>query len=347
MRTKATFCLDERRVRAQSGLTMLEATVVVTLLTGMVLAIDSLLMGSVSTDRTVRRLTRVREATEVTLGALRDSLEVAVFLAQENDVGRRYLDSLDIDRAPPMLGGRLPIVDQAGIFHRERLGEKSTGNILLFAEHERTISFTASSGSLYRVPIYRMHLVYLANLPDPRRVSKPGFDLCRWVSEPMADAGRIEAIQDPDDQIEVIQRLLAGNGAEGRAGAGLSLAWRVAEDPALDTTFQRLTSIGTLAKVLPGPRSVRPDRDALVRRLSPQRLAVATNDAPDRFGVARFARKDLSGPGYPHGFEVQVIGSDSSRRILVSLSILEPGAGELDACWHQHVVAYASQGVAR
>ena len=47
-----------------------------------------------------------------------------------------------------------------------------------------------------------------------------------------------------------------------------------------------------------------------------------TNYAPANFGVGAFSVLDNSGDGYPHGFEVQIIGPSSGRQVLLHLIVV-------------------------
>jgi hypothetical protein len=48
---------------------------------------------------------------------------------------------------------------------------------------------------------------------------------------------------------------------------------------------------------------------------------VATNYAKTQMGVGRFGIMTMSGGGFPHGFEVQIVGSPAARQVLLHLSI--------------------------
>ena len=72
------------------------------------------------------------------------------------------------------------------------------------------------------------------------------------------------------------------------------------------------------------PWEIEADEDGLSRAnlLSYRHHSVATNYARDAMRVGRFSVRDDAGDGFPHGFEVQVVGPTSARQLMVHLVVV-------------------------
>jgi len=56
--------------------------------------------------------------------------------------------------------------------------------------------------------------------------------------------------------------------------------------------------------------------------LSYRHHSVATNFARAAMGVARYGLTDPADGGFPHGFEIQLVGPSSARQVMVHLVIV-------------------------
>ena len=56
-------------------------------------------------------------------------------------------------------------------------------------------------------------------------------------------------------------------------------------------------------------------------------FSVATNHAPASIGIGKFSVTDNSGNGFPHGFEVQIIGPSSGRQVMLHLLLANTRPG--------------------
>lgn len=128
----------------------------------------------------------------------------------------------------------------------------------------------------------------------------------------------------------------------------IQVVWKVGAELTTADTLRSITDTGDLADSPPDDRTAwrllrRPDL-ATVELFKKNNLSVATNHAPDRFGVSRFALRDDTGIGFPHGFEIQIAGAGSARKILVNLSVTQRKHGMNRVFFRQHVVASTPRG---
>jgi hypothetical protein len=286
------------------------------------------------------------------LAQLRMDLASSIFLPQQNAAGEAYLQILDLSQSPVPLAGRLPVIDQTGIFRKESSGGTFTGNRLCFAEVVRTDNYECISTRRYRVPVYRFHYYYLTPIGAGPQPDHPwGLDLCHWVSEDLADASRIEGITDDTDRREVLRHLRSGSPDHvGERHPPIVVAWRVGAPADVTRTWLAITDQDTVQEQPPPGRSngwriLRNPRLSRIRFLEESHLSVATNFAAARFGVARFADVSSAGAGFPHGFEVQIVGTAGARKVLVALALVEQRKAEALAFFRQHTVASVPQGV--
>jgi hypothetical protein len=276
------------------------------------------------------------------LDEIQADLTEAVKIYQGDAIGIDLIDKLDLpDDAPPIPFTRLPQLMGGGDeFHREITAGARTGNALLFAArtHTRRIhcqrrvasasdsaSASASASAtgeavverVYKLEIHRLLYYYLSACGDgPRPGSGAGLNLCRFVSEPLADVAQLEEIDHPDD-LAVVLRELAVEGVTG--------AWR--RDLVGSRDCYRLAG----AALVSADR-IRPDpRRSSAGMLDAALFSVATNHAPKSYGVGELGLETEVDGGFPHGFELQIVGSGSTRRMMVHLTIIASDPGSTSA----------------
>jgi hypothetical protein len=66
----------------------------------------------------------------------------------------------------------------------------------------------------------------------------------------------------------------------------------------------------------------RDDKHSKHDRLWPRGLSIATNWARANLGVSRFGIASQTGDGFPHGFEIQIVGPAAARQVLIHMSLL-------------------------
>ena len=319
----------EEQGEAEGGFTFVEVTIVMTILVGMILIVSQLFLTTNQAQEVARRLNMTTDVTREVLQDIRAQAITSVRLFENNAVGNAYLGLLDLTGVQPAINSTLPTIDVAGNFRQEAGPGVLTGNTLLFARHDWTDEFTCLSGNSYLLEIYRLVRIYLRNEDGgPQPGTSVGLNLCRWVGEPMVDGSQVNRISDPVDQAEVLEHLrLRTPDADGVQHPSVALVWIVGEDPAALDTFRQIEPTGTLSSTPVAPRSptwevlqdpVESSAELLFRNL----YSVATNYAPSKIGLGKFSVLDTMGDGFPHGFEVQIIGPSSGRQVLLHLIVV-------------------------
>jgi hypothetical protein len=236
---------------------------------------------------------------------------------------------------------------------KDLAGSEKTGNSLLFVRHAWADTFTCTSTETYRVDVYRMVRYFLRQDGGGPIPSTPwGLNLAKWVSEPLINGAQIDAIADPTDQIEVLQHLRTSTADdEGDTHAAATVVWMVGEDPGVAGTFRQILTDGSLSLTPQLPRNspweieIAPS-SSRADILAYRHFSVASNYAQANMGVSRFAiRNDTTaGVGFPHGFEVQVVGTSSARQVLLHLVLVTTNMSGLKAYFSGQVIQAVREG---
>jgi type II secretory pathway pseudopilin PulG len=316
---------------AQGGFTFVEVTIAAALVLILAWLVASLIIDGTRAQKYAERQARVTEITQDIVDEMRSSLGASIRILGADAVGQNYRNRLVLQQGmrTPLATGRLPSIVAAGSFDQELPFELRTGNELLLARFAWTDEFRTETDSIYRVDVYRLEFWYLT--PDgqgPREGAPDGLNLSRWVSEPLADSVQIDRIADPAEREAVCRHLReATPGTDGRMRDPVSVVWHVGEDPDTAGTFLSIREDGTLENSPPAGRPASWEIHGDIRLSDPDILvyrhhSVATNFARPVMGVGRFGLKSPDGDGFPHGFEVQVIGPSAARQILLHLSLV-------------------------
>ncbi len=318
-----------RPLRRQTGFSMIELIITATIVIILVYMVTTLSISGTDAQKFAERANRATEISQNLLDDVRAELTSSVRLFHDDAVGNGYLGIIDWTGASPPITSTLPRLDSTGIFERDS-GTPKTGNLLMFAKHAWSDEYvTPTNSARYRVDVYRILVYYLAEEDSgPEPGSPIGLNLCRYVSEPMVDGGQIDKISDATDQAEFLEHLRTGTAdANGRTHTPLNLIWVLGGDPATAGTFRQILSLGVISATPAPPRAVTwqitCDTTASSRGLLTYRHhSIASNYAPAVMGVGRFGIIDNSGDGFPHGFELQMIGPSSARQVLLRTSIV-------------------------
>ena len=328
--------VGERR-SAEAGFSLLEALVSATILMTMVFVVSTLSMSGTNAQKYSERVGRVTEISQDLVDEIRGHLQSSVRLFHDDAIGAAYRNLLALPAAPVPLNSSLPRLEAAAIFERDPAVGGKTGNQLLFAKHAWTTEFECASSNRHRIDVYRVVCYYLA-IEDagPQPNSAVGLNLCRFVSEPLADGKQIDRIPDPADQIEVLEHLRDGTpGADGRTFPPVAVVWRLGDAPATVGTLRQIDGLGALVTSPIAPRGpgweLLPDvRQSSNGLLSYRMHSIATNFAPAAMRVGQFgvvSNTANGGAGFPHGFEVQLIGPASARQVLLLFSVVSTNRG--------------------
>ncbi len=323
------------RAALAAGFTLLETLIASTLLIMLVFLVVTLSDDAASAQRYAARITRATELGQDIVSEMRRYVSSSVRLFHNNADGAGYLDRVELAFDAERLVGRLPQMRSTAIFERDT-GTTITGNVLLFARHAWTDTYTCfGSGNTYGLDVYRMCGYYLRPDGDGLVVNSAiGLNLCRYVSEPVVSGEQIDAILDAADRGEIFRNLLDGRTTSDLIAQPdpvhppLQVVWRVNGQPDTVGTFREIDPAGLVLSdnpLPPRPARWRIGRDLALSNdglLQFRHYSVATNWAPPACGVGRFSQLSATGEGFPHGFEVQFIGPASARQVLLRLSIV-------------------------
>lgn len=311
-----------------SGFTLVEMVVTAALLGMLVYAVSTLAVSGGEAQEYARRLNRATEISHDLIDQVRTEMVSCVRVFGNDTEGTENLALLDLGGAPaPLAGLRLPVLSPTAIIQPDTPTLEITGNSLFFARLAWSDRFECASGREYLVDVYRWIYYYLT--PEdggPGPGSPIGLNVVRIESEPLVDAVAIDRITDPADQEEVLEHLRDGTpGADGVAHARCEVVWRRGGLPSLTGTLRMIENDGTLGNT---PSGGRPSTWTILRSanevpglLSYRHHSVATNFARSNWGVGRYSVIDPGGGGFPHGFEVQVVGPATARQTLLHVVI--------------------------
>jgi type II secretory pathway pseudopilin PulG len=314
-----------------AGYSLVEVIIAAVLLAMMIFAVATLSLSGTEAQEYARRLNRVTEVTQDVLDQVRLELVSSVRLFGNNAEGNANLAVLDLAGAPAPLGGlRLPTIDANGSVRADTAGNEITGNTMFFTRLAWSDRFVCSSGNEYLIDVYRW--VYYYMTPEdggPAAGSSVGLNLVRVLSEPLIDGSAIDRITDPTDQSEVLLHMLnATPDALGTTHSPTEVVWLRGNDPSVTGTLRQIDpSTGTLEDD-PITATGRPDPWRVLRAeanvqgmLAYRHHSIATVHARPSFGVGRFSVVSMAGSGFPHGFEVQIVGPSSARQVLLHMVV--------------------------
>jgi hypothetical protein len=316
-----------KKTSGEAGYSMIELVISSVLLAGMIYVVTSLSLSGGQAQEYSRRLNRVTEITQQLIDDMRLELVSSVRIFGNNAEGVANLAALDLQGAPPPLAGMLlPTVSANETVRTDTVGSEITGNSMFFAKLAWSDSYICTSSTEYLVDVYRWVYFYLtpeSGGPDP---SHPiGLNIVRIVSEPLINAASIDRITDPVDQAEVLLHLLnATADANGVTHDASEMVWIRGGLPAVSGTFRQIDpSDGSLSSnsiyPRPDPFEVARSDQTATGLLSYRHHSVASIYSLPVFGVGRYGLIDEGEGGFPHGFEIQVVGPSSARQVLIHM----------------------------
>lgn len=319
-----------RSMRSQSGFSLIELVIASSLLGLLVMAVSTLAVSGGQAQDFTRRLSRATEVTQDIVDQMRLEMVSSVRVFGDDAEGRANLDILNLDGAPKGLGtSRLPLVSPNNTVARDSAGNKITGNSLFFTRLAWSDRFVCASGKEYLIDVYRWIYYYLTPVDGGPKAGSPlGLNLVRVVSEPLIDAAGVDGIDDAVDQEEVLLHLLEGTAdANGEVHAPAQLVWLRGGLPSDLGTIRQITS--TNGKLSEDPIEGRDDPWRIQRAssevdelLSYRHHSVASIYSLPAYGVGRYGVIDEGDTGFPHGFEVQVVGPSSARQVMLHLVVV-------------------------
>jgi hypothetical protein len=312
--------------RRSAGFTIVELMISAVLITVMAVAVGRMSLSGADAQGYAARLNRVTELNQDLIDRMRLELVSSVRLFTRGTEGDGNRALLDLTGMPaPLATSVLPTLAAGSQVQADTVGAEITGNSLFFAKLAWTDRFVCSSGGEYLVDVYRWVYYYQALEGSSLTPGSPtGLDFVRFTSEPLADAAGIDRITDLNDRAELLQHLATGTAdADGLVRDRTEVIWRRGADPAITGTLRYIDSSGLMSNdpggSRPDPWQVLPATQRAQGLLRHRHHSLATNSAPAGWGAARFGVMSDVGEGFPHGFEVQVVGPSSARQVLLHL----------------------------
>jgi len=318
-----------RSMRSQSGFSMIELVIASSLLGLLVMAVSTLAVSGGQAQDFTRRLSRATEVTQDIVDQMRLEMVSSVRVFGADAEGNANLGILDLVGAPKGLSPfRLPVVSPNNVVARDTVGSEITGNSLFFTRLAWTDRFVCTSGREYMVDVYRWILYYLTAVDGGPKAGSPlGLNLVRVVSEPLVDAAGVDGIDDPVDQEEMLLHLLEGTAdANGQTHAKAQLVWLRGGLPSAVGTIRQIASLDGKLSDTPiegreDPWRIHRSSETVDELLSYRHHSVASIYSLPAYGVGRYGLVDPAEDGFPHGFEVQVVGPSSARQVMLHLVV--------------------------
>jgi len=317
------------RRASQAGFSFIEVTVASVMLLALAYLVATLSISGMDAQKYSERMARVTEITQDMVDEMRNGLASSVRLFSDDALGTAYFGIIDTSNLQaPTASGKLPKLSPNGLIEKDTVGAEKTGNTLFFARFAWTDEFSVTSGTVYRIDVYRMECFYLSSDGGGPKAGEPdGLNLCHWVGEPLADGSQVDGISDPIDQAEVLLHLSSRTpDINGVVHDQVELVWKVGDDPTVAGTLRQIDSTGGMSNSPLSPRSsgweILPEVSMSRTMLYYRHHSVISNYAPPVMGVGRFGIIDNSGEGFPHGLEIQIVGPASARQVLLHLTVV-------------------------
>lgn len=321
----------QAEAKRQSGLTVVELLIVSVILLVLAGAIGTMAVRGQDAQDYVERQGAVTTTTQDLIERIRQDIGSSTRLWGNDVEGDAFLNGIDRERFAGLEGERLPLISSTDTFKKDVIAKEKTGNVLLFAVHDRTDTFDLNEGAgeveNVRVAIYRIHAYYLhaRQGADPAQ-SIDGLDLVRWVSEPLADRMQIEAIAEPAKKERLLVHLYGGTNPDNPLFPypPVRLLWQPGEE--FGQAFRIIRESGQIDNV-EHDFVVPADQRRTKQLLTHLGMSVASNLAGDVRGIGKFGIVQDVGAGFPHGFEVQIVGPAAARQVLAHLTVVSNDEG--------------------
>lgn len=313
-----------------AGFSMIELVIASSLLGLMIMAVSTLAVSGGEAQEFSKRLSRATEVTQDIVDQMRLEMVSCVRVFGNDTEGNANRALLDLTGAPaPLSTGRLPSVSPNQTLQKDTASLQITGNSLFFTRLAWSDRFVCASGKEYLVDVYRWVYYYLTSVDGgPQPDHGVGLNLVRVLSEPLIDAAGIDRITDATDQAEVLLHLATGTAdANGVTHAPATVVWVRGGLPATSGTLRQIDlDDGSLSvdpiDGRPDPWQILRSTDEVDELLTYRHHSVGTNYARASFGVGRYGLVSNAGEGFPHGFEVQIVGPSSARQVMLHLVVI-------------------------
>jgi hypothetical protein len=338
----------------QDGFTMIEMVIATIMLLTLSFLVTNMIISGNDAHKYADRLGRATEITQETLDDISAELQEAVRLFEDDTLGQAYAACLQPwPEASPLGSSRMPRFKLIGILDKDLLGSEMTGNDFMFVRHAWVDTFNCSSGQSYSLDVYRLVRYYMKVEGDGPTTKNPyGLNLVKWTSEPVVSGAQLDKVSDAADLWEILTHLHdATPDASNISHSPINLVWMLDQDPSELSTFRQILSDGTLTDFSEPPRAEHWEFERDDQLSSPGLLfyrhhSVATNYSQSNQGGSRVGIRNDStaGVGFPHGFEIQVVGSAAARKVLIHMTTVSTNAKGLRAFYDGQAVVVVREG---
>lgn len=231
----------------------------------------------------------------------------AARLFTDTAADRDYLTAMAVGNELLAAGNQLPVLTKLGLFDRDPMGTRETGNIVFVGSRRDRIAITVETNSgpaTYYAQTYQF-TIYTTRSHDDR------IDALRWVSVPVVAYWDLMEIEPDLDRAAAITQL---------HDSGLRHAW----DPNSDRAggLFVLLSAGAMSPLAAEDRvgGAYDERGVLITASRP--MCVVPNQGITQLPVPEFA---TPAGAFPGGFEVKIDGGASGKLLLFRM-VLESTA---------------------
>jgi len=235
-------------------------------------------------------------------------LTQAHIIHQNDTLGTAYISKLNLDPSYPIItNAKLPVADSNGQISVDTTTSR-TGNALLFVQELPHFSGEGLA-TTRRVDTYRFTFYYLSKVNRAIGAKSESLRLIKWTSIPFADYAQVMSLTGADRTAFVVN-LFAG---------GIRYLCIPRNMP--DSAFYAVEEDGSISAAQ-NYIIQRSNAISVIGSLGTGFATVAWNNA-DNFEISsvvpKFTNGHMYGDGFPHGFEIQVVGVPAARKVMVRL----------------------------
>lgn len=321
---RSTSSADRPARSREAGFSVIEVVMVMAGLAALGVMFGETMIVSLGADRYVSAFNAAATKGQRSSNEIEEDLTAARRVYSNDAEGRAYAAATEAfgpsrpNGIPkPLLTSLLPLTDPLGTFAPDTQARQTTGNSLLFVREQGSAVVDTEEGPVarsLRFDLFRFVGYYLTKKPGPTVGGNPDrLDLIRWQSVPFASLSQANGIFDPVERAEALATL--------RADFGVGHLWDAGQP----------VEIAFYAVDVDGSVSVSPESEFTIRSDAAQparaffldkRSSVAWNGGETQVPVPKYGYRHDASDGFPHGFELKIIGQAGSRQMLVRLALL-------------------------
>jgi len=309
---------------SEAGFSVVEVILVMAALAALGVMFGETMIVSLGADRYVSAFNAAATKGQRSSNEIEEDLTAARRVYSNDAEGRAYAAATDAfgstrpSTVPkPIKSSLLPLTDPLGTFAPDTSTHQVTGNAALFVREQGSALIETEEGPsprTLRFDLFRFVAYYLTKKPGPTVGGNPDrLDLIRWQSVPFASRVQAIAITDPTERAEALAAL--------RADFGVEHLWEPGE--LVEAAFFEVDSDGLVSTTPTEEFVIRSDQMAGIHEFFlDKRSSVAWNGGETQVPVPKYGFRNDSTDGFPHGFELKIIGQAGSRQMLVRLALL-------------------------